>query len=628
VQSPRHLEALRYARAGIPVFPCKVDDKHPACEHGFKDATTDEAKINAWWQEADYNVALSPHDAGWCVVDVDPSGLENWDTLVLRHGEPRTAEARTPRGGRHVYFEGHLPPTQSILAEGIDTRGQGSYVLVPPSIVKGKPYTWETEVDAQSIPLWLSEWRGEYLARKAEVKATPATTELDTPPALSRATTHIENHPNVDAGLRNGVVFVVACELRALGLSPEATLALMVRFNDEKCNPPLDEIELTRTVASACVNAENAPGSEAVADAATVFGAALDAIKPEDTEKRIERSRFDLISLADLSASMPPPTWLIPDFIPERGAVQFFGKRKSFKTFLALDLALGVASGKQTFGFTPAQNSVVYCVGENASTFALNHVPAWRAAHDATSGDFPFFTVPAVPRAIAPSETVELIAAIKAKTERPSLVVIDTVSRAMRGLDENTYKDMSRFSEACDELRYQLGCTVLVVRHVGKTEGKSGRGSGVLEDDFDTVVEIERNEKSLAVACYIREQRNAAENRDPYYFEARAFANSLVMFPLTPEVYDGMTRPIQALNGKAVAQALADAKAVGLDHALTTHALAHAVVPPEEHSPERLDVAVKELRRLAKGPLMVYVERSGQDFMWFLPAPKAAASGV
>lgn len=139
--SPRHEAALAYARANIPVFPCVPNGKQPATSFGFKDATTDEATIDFWWQHHDYNVAIVPESAGWCVVDIDPEGLAWYE--ANRDRFPTTYTVRTPRGGLHLYYAGSLPPTASKLAPGVDTRGVGSYVLVPPSVVDGKSYVRE-----------------------------------------------------------------------------------------------------------------------------------------------------------------------------------------------------------------------------------------------------------------------------------------------------------------------------------------------------------------------------------------------------------------------------------------------------------------------------------------------------
>lgn len=626
MKSPRHDEALAYARDGIPIFPCRVLGKKPACKNGFQDATTDEDQINAWWEEADYNIGLEPERAGWCVIDVDPSGLEAWEDLVRRYGQPRTLTVRTPRDGRHYYFKGRLPAGVGkkgmFKVEGIDTRGVGSYVLVAPSYVVDAdkaidgPYEFLNAEEIAPLPEWLAELRDAHEQTRANVRVdTPANVTLDTDAAIARATTFLRGTQDAGEGERNNACFAVACQLRDLGLSPDKTFELMVGWNSSKCFPPLDGEELARTVASACTNAQNVPGVDAVGTATEVFGEALKEIAPPTPKL----SRFSLIALGDLPARMSPPSWLIPDFIPERGAVQFLGKQKSFKTFLALDLALGIAAGRKTFGFTPAQNSVVYCVGENASTFALQHIPAWRLAHDATEGDFPFFTVPAVPRAVLPSEFTELADAIKAKTERPALVVIDTATRALRGLDENSAKDMGAFSECCDFLRETLGCTVLAVRHMGKDNTRGGRGSNVLEGDFDTLVEVVRPEGSFAVSCHVREQRNAQEC-EPFYFEARKFGPSLAMFPLEFQQFHDLTAAFDKLSSKAIGQALADAQAYGIEHFVSTHALAHMLLPPEDHTPERLNTCEKELRKIAKTrDIMAYTEKDGKELKWFLP---------
>jgi len=154
--SPRLIAALAYAAAGIPIFPCKADRIHacvvdpktgkcpicnalkaPATPNSFRDATTDQSIIRGWWAEADYNLAVCPEDAGWCVFDADgAAGIAE----AKEAGLPDTYTVGTPGEGDHYYYDGSLPPSVKRFSPHIDTRGRGSYVLLPPSVVNGKHY--------------------------------------------------------------------------------------------------------------------------------------------------------------------------------------------------------------------------------------------------------------------------------------------------------------------------------------------------------------------------------------------------------------------------------------------------------------------------------------------------------
>ena len=133
--------------SGIPVFPCVPGGKRPLTPHGFQDASTDPAIIGAWWRHwPDANIGVPTGTAsGVDVVDVDvhPAGtgfpafeqarlagfVEGWAWLV-----------RTPRGGVHAYFlRGGAPAQRSwqVPSKHIDFRGDGGYILVPPSRIQG-----------------------------------------------------------------------------------------------------------------------------------------------------------------------------------------------------------------------------------------------------------------------------------------------------------------------------------------------------------------------------------------------------------------------------------------------------------------------------------------------------------
>jgi putative DNA primase/helicase len=140
--------ALDLARSGFAVFPCRPRGKEPKTEHGFKDATRDEAQISRWWTIwPDANIGLPTGGRNGIMV-VDPDGEKGEKRLAeLRRqiGElPSTVESATGEG-RHLFFE--LPegcgPVPSSAGDGLDVRADGGYVIAPPSIhPNGKRYEW------------------------------------------------------------------------------------------------------------------------------------------------------------------------------------------------------------------------------------------------------------------------------------------------------------------------------------------------------------------------------------------------------------------------------------------------------------------------------------------------------
>ena len=159
--------ALLYAGLGWRVFPlhsmrdsacscgndsCSSPGKHPRTKRGCKDASADERQIRTWWKRwPDANVAVATgQGSDLVVIDVDPrhGGDDSWETLKHELDVPATWEVRTGGGGVHAYF--HYPSEQkisigaSVLGPGIDHRGNGGYVVAPPSNhASGNPYFWD-----------------------------------------------------------------------------------------------------------------------------------------------------------------------------------------------------------------------------------------------------------------------------------------------------------------------------------------------------------------------------------------------------------------------------------------------------------------------------------------------------
>jgi hypothetical protein len=133
--------ALHYvADLGWAVFPLKPRSKEPATPHGFKDATRDPAQIERWWSaNADFNIGIATGEAsGIIVVDLDgPKGVENWNKVSASHGlgEP-TMTVITSADRRHLYFRwpGVTVKNRTGVLPDVDIRGDGGYVVAPPSI--------------------------------------------------------------------------------------------------------------------------------------------------------------------------------------------------------------------------------------------------------------------------------------------------------------------------------------------------------------------------------------------------------------------------------------------------------------------------------------------------------------
>jgi hypothetical protein len=210
--------ALEAASKWGPVFPCAPGGKSPLTKHGFKDATTDTEQIRRWWTDTpNANIGLATGErSGLFVQDVDIN--DGSDGKEVKNGEaalaeltamygplPPTLEAKTPRGGRHLYF---TYPGQKIRsrvnhpAQALDVRGDGGYVLISPSVTERGTYTWANIVNPAVCPPWLLALLLEGSA-PAE-KPNPVTLS---PTSLSRA-----DSPEEEARIREALQFIPASD--------------------------------------------------------------------------------------------------------------------------------------------------------------------------------------------------------------------------------------------------------------------------------------------------------------------------------------------------------------------------------------------------------------------------------
>jgi hypothetical protein len=160
-------DAFRIALRGLAVFPLAAGSKEPIFgSHGHLDASSDCDVARARWAKAPKaNIGIATGSrSGFWALDIDPRhhGNRSLARLMSEHGElPETISVRTPSGGVHMWWKWpsiEIRNSAGQIGEGIDVRGEGGYVLAPPSrLSNGRSYRWiETGARAiTSAPEWL-----------------------------------------------------------------------------------------------------------------------------------------------------------------------------------------------------------------------------------------------------------------------------------------------------------------------------------------------------------------------------------------------------------------------------------------------------------------------------------------
>jgi hypothetical protein len=293
--------AIAYAERGVPVFPLTERGKTPLTIRGFKDATTDVSTVRAWWTRwpaANIGVPTGL-DSTFDVVDIDPrhGGDVSLDALVAKHGPtPETPESMTGGGGRHLCFRhtDGFRNSAGAIGPGIDTRGTGGYIVVPPSVTKA-PYQWEASSDLFDVPLAdLPEWLNPAKA-KGSIGAPEGAGNLD----FTAGPVKADGAPVVEGG-RNHAAASLAGQWIQAGDSVRTVLDKLRAWNSTN-KPPLPDREISSVAASVAItHSRNNPG------------AAVPIVDPPD-EPQHDETTAPTEDDEGYRAAQPPPAAKFPD---------------------------------------------------------------------------------------------------------------------------------------------------------------------------------------------------------------------------------------------------------------------------------------------------------------------------
>ncbi len=202
---------------------------------------------------------------------------------------------------------------------------------------------------------------------------------------------------------------------------------------------------------------------------------------------------------------------MIAGVLERHGLSLIYGETGSRKTFLALDMGFAIARGEAWFGRAVTPSPVIYLAAEAGKSFA-NRVCAYRLHHGLEDARTPFAMIETPVDLRDPAgDTATVIERIKeaaARFETPvALIVVDTLSRAMNGGDENAPTDMGQLVANLDRIRAKTGAHVLCVHHSGKDQSRGARGHSLLRAAVDTEIEVTASEDSSFSTATIRKQR-------------------------------------------------------------------------------------------------------------------------
>jgi hypothetical protein len=238
--------AKRYLARGWSVLPLRPHDKRPLIPWEYlQHERPSEDDIADWfrrWPDANIGI-VTGEISNLIVLDVDP---KHGGDATLERLEKRfrplsaTVEAVTGGGGRHLYFAypGGLTRNRAGLAQGIDLRGDGGYIVAPPSVhPSGCRYTWAPgrapdAITLAPLPRWIiTPIRGPRIGR-----------------SLSDWRRLVRE--GVVEGQRNSTIASLTGHLLWHGVDADVALQLLLAWNRVRCRPPLDDAEVAQVVAS------------------------------------------------------------------------------------------------------------------------------------------------------------------------------------------------------------------------------------------------------------------------------------------------------------------------------------------------------------------------------------------
>jgi len=243
---------LREGQCSCADRNCTSPGKHPIgrlVKNGLKDASCDLDVLYGWFCsgfQRNFGIATGS-TSGIVVLDIDPrhGGRDALQELEAKHGKlPDTLRFHTGGDGEHILFRhpgGTIGNSVGQIGAGIDVRGDGGYIVAPPSLhASGSRYRLPRGMRLKKTIAELPSWLLEKLQGK----------NLGAQSTASKQSIADLVRSKIIEGQRNNTIARLAGYLLHRQVAPEICLDLLSAFNEARCVPPLSADEVLKTLSS------------------------------------------------------------------------------------------------------------------------------------------------------------------------------------------------------------------------------------------------------------------------------------------------------------------------------------------------------------------------------------------
>lgn len=495
--------ALKLAELGFYIFPVEENSKLPLLPWR-KNSSRNPETIKNWWKcphtgwLQNHNIGIDTGKSGVLVVDIDrkqgKQGERSREELELYHGFGAPLIVDTPSGGLHYYYRAtqlfrNTQGDKGGIAPGIDTRGDGGYVLAPGSDIDGKYYEFvnNSVLDVEHLPP-IPEWLVEKLSTHKAVG--PADREVlteDKTDDVDRAADYLKTaDPAIEGAGGNHHTFAVAAKVRELGVSRDMCLALMLDHWNDRCSPPWLVDDLEKVINNAYQYAKKAVGAASP-------HAEFEAMPVQEEPDFAERA--ELVE----PNSIPLREWLFGHLALKKKVTLLVAPGGAGKSTLSLSIAISKVTGRNLLGMDPHGQGAVWVYNNEDDMEEMNRRVAAVLQHHGikreemmgekgcnlfmNSGEKQPLRIAKRNRdgVLKPEDADKLVKSIK--KHNIQLLIVDPFAET-HPADENSNREILEIARMYRYVAQFGDCSVILIHHTRKPDNASSEGQSGNMDVF------------------------------------------------------------------------------------------------------------------------------------------------